>query len=121
MWSLFSKYDGMDETKELHKFRAPSIMPPEQQAILYFRDSDKALVKVVYGTMEFPVDVFESCKVLSKCLVEDPSTVFTKPERCGVMSEEELEGLKKLALGLFSGVKNAMNPSGSQSPPKAST
>ena len=61
MWSLFSKYEGMDETKEFHKYLAPTMMPTKYQVRLFFRDTDKALAKVVYDDMEFPVDVFESC------------------------------------------------------------
>ena len=64
MWSLFSKYEGMDETKAYHIFLTPSMMPSNYQVRLYFADSDQSLKKIVYDEMEFIVDIFETCKLL---------------------------------------------------------
>lgn len=61
MWSLFAKYEGMDESKQYYKYLAPTVIDKKYQAHLYFDESDKKLKKVVYGDMTFRVETFETC------------------------------------------------------------
>jgi len=61
MWSLFAKYEGMDESGKYHKFLAPTVVDKKYQATLYFDDADKKLRKLHYNEMTFDVDRFDTC------------------------------------------------------------
>jgi hypothetical protein len=62
MWSLFAKYEGLDEEEGVYKFVAPTIVDKKYQAMLHFGKDDKKLKKIVYNTMTFYVQTFETCK-----------------------------------------------------------
>ncbi len=117
MWSLFAKYEGMDETKQYYKYSAPTVIDKKYQAQLYFGENDKKLKKIVYNDMTFRVDVFETCSFLcllankcltSKIIVTESSEVFKRPENCGPLKPSEVEGFGKLMSGLISGFQKSM-------------
>jgi hypothetical protein len=53
----------MDETGELYKYTAPTVIDKKYQAQLYFGKDDKKLKKIGYGDMNFKVDVFEPSNI----------------------------------------------------------
>ena len=61
MWSLFAKYEGMDETGKFHKYLAPTVVDKKYQAQLFFDDADKKLKKMIYNDMPFTIDRFDTC------------------------------------------------------------
>ncbi|MDR3736729.1 MAG: hypothetical protein P4L10_14495 [Acidobacteriaceae bacterium] len=69
MWSLFSKYEGLDESGELYKFTVPTVVDKKYQGQLYFGKDDKKLKKIGYGEMTFKVDTFDTCMLDSRIIV----------------------------------------------------
>lgn len=63
MWSLFAKYEGMDEQKEHYKFLAPTVVDKKYQAQLFFGKDDKKLKKIIYSDLTFVVETFETCMI----------------------------------------------------------
>ena len=61
MWSLFSKYEGLDPTEQYYKYTTPTVVDKKYQVQLYFGKEDKKLQKIAYGELEFKVDVFDTC------------------------------------------------------------
>lgn len=64
MWSLFAKFEGLDEKNETYIYTAPTIVDKSRQAKLYWGKDDLKLKKIAYGGMEFKVDVFDTCKLI---------------------------------------------------------
>ena len=61
MWSLFAKYEGLDEEEGVYKYTAPTIVDKKYQVMLHFGKEDKKLKKVLYNGMPFKVETFDSC------------------------------------------------------------
>ena len=65
MWSLFAKFEGLDEKEEFYLYSAPTLVDKSRQAKLFWGKNDLKLKKVSYGGMEFKVDVFDTCKLIN--------------------------------------------------------
>ncbi len=59
MWTLFAKYEGLDESGMFNAFAFPNAIEKKYQATLYFGKGDNRLRKVLYAGMFFAVDAFE--------------------------------------------------------------
>jgi len=61
MWTLFAKYEGLDNTGNYHVFTVPTILSKSYQGQLYFDKSNKKLSKIISHSFEFLVDNYSTC------------------------------------------------------------
>ena len=61
MWTLFSKYEGVDSTGQFYKYTSPTVVDKKYQVGLFFGKDDKKLQKIAYGELEFKVEQFDTC------------------------------------------------------------